>query len=309
MNLSELSALNETQAREMLERIRWPNGPVCAHCGCMDNIRKIKSEKRPGLYRCGDCKMQFTVKVNTIMHDLHFPIRLWLMAFSIMCSAKKGVSALQLQRQMGIGSYKCAWHLCHRIRFAMKQEPLKGLLSGVVEVDETYVGGKPRKYSGEKRKRGHGTTKIPVMVLVERNGRARSMVLADITGKTLKGAIRENVARNSMILTDEMKSYQGIGAEFDWGHLTVNHGSGEYERGGVHTNTAESYFALLKRGVTGSFHHVSRKHLNRYCDEFAFRWSERDITDGARTFKAIAAGEGKRLTYKMPVADVRGAPF
>jgi transposase-like protein len=172
MNLSQISALTEDEARAKLEAIRWPNGPVCAHCGCTDHITKIKSAKRRGLYRCGDCKSQFTVKVNTVMHDSHLPIRTWLMAFSIMCSAKKGISALQLHRQMGFGSYKTAWHLCHRIRHAMKQEPLKGLLTGEVEVDETYVGGKPRKIPGaprlngtESRNRhiGRGTKKIPVL--------------------------------------------------------------------------------------------------------------------------------------------------
>lgn len=323
MNLSELSRLTETEARETLERIRWPNGPICAHCGCMENIRKIKSEKRPGLYRCGDCKMQFSVRVNTVMHDSHLPIRIWLMAFSIMCSAKKGISALQLQRQIGLGSYKSAWHLCHRIRHAMRQEPLKGLLTGDVQVDETYVGGKPRKSAYEKPRRkaapfkthryGRGTSKIPVMALVERDGRVRAHVVPNVTAKVLKDSIRELVDPSATIMTDEYSSYRGIGSEFAGGHLTVNHGRDEYVRmvkgKKVTTNEAEAFFALLKRGITGSFHSVSKKHLNKYCDEFAFRWSLRKIEDGERTFRAIVASEGKRLTYKVPVADVRNAPF
>ncbi len=323
MNLSELSKLNEDEAREMLERIRWPNGPVCSYCGCMENIRKVKSEKRKGLYRCGDCKSQFTVRVNTVMHDSHLPIRIWLMAFSIMCSAKKGISALQLQRQLGLGSYKTAWHLCHRIRHAMKQEPLKGLLTGEVEVDETYVGGKPRKPAFRKNTRktqpfathhyGRGTKKIPVMALVERDGRVRAHVVPNVTAKVLKDSIREMVDPSATIMTDEFKSYRGIGSEFAGGHLTVNHGRQEYVRTvkgrKASTNQVEAFFALFKRGITGSFHSVSKKHLNKYCDEFAFRWSLRKIEDGERTFRAIVAGEGKRLTYKTPVADIRNAPF
>lgn len=319
MNLSELSKLTEDQARETLERIRWPNGPVCAYCGCTENIRKVRSQKRMGLYRCGDCGQQFTVRVNTVMHDSHLPIRIWLMAFSIMCSAKKGISALQLQRQLGLGSYKTAWHLNHRIRYAMRQEPLKGLLTGDVMVDETYVGGKPRKPAYKKASRktqpftthhiGRGTTKVPVMALVERDGRVRAHVVPNVSAKVLKKSIREMVDPSATIMTDEFTSYRGIGSEFEGGHLTVNHRAGQYVRTvkgkKVSTNEAEAFFALLKRGITGSFHSVSKKHLNRYCDEFSFRWSLRKIDDSDRTLRAIVASEGKRLSYKTPVADVR----
>src|SRR5205814_1926190 len=175
-------------------------------------------QKRPGLYRCADCKSQFTVRVNTVMHDSHLPIRIWMMAFSIMCSARKGVSALQLQRQLGFGSYKTAWHLCHRIRHAMRQEPLKGLLSGVVLVDETYVGGKPRKFFKNKRpysnaplNTGRGTKKVPVMALVERGGRLRAHVVPNVTARVLKDSIREIVHPSATIMTDKFAAYQGIG--------------------------------------------------------------------------------------------------
>lgn len=313
MNLSTVSKLTETEAREMLERIRWPNGPVCAHCGCYENIRAIKSEKRPGLYRCGDCKKQFSVRVNTIMHDTHFPYRIWLMAFAIMCSAKKGISALQLQRQLGIGSYKCAWHLNHRIRYAMKQEPLKGMLTGTVMVDETYVGGKPRKYSGVVSKTGRGTKKLPVVALVEEGGRVRARRVERVTAKTLQGEIIRNVDKSATIMTDEFSPYKGIGKHFEGGHLTVNHGSGQYVRKvkgkKVSTNEAEAFFALLKRGITGSFHSISKQHMDRYCDEFAYRWSYRKLTDEQRTQMAIMAGEGRRLTYRMPLEEMRNAPF
>jgi transposase-like protein len=282
----------------------------------VDGLTKFQGKKhRAGVWKCNaGCGEQFTVTVKSVMEGSHLPVRIWLMAFSIMCSAKKGVSALQLQRQLGLGSYRSAWHLTMRIRHAMKQEPLKGLLTGTVMVDETYVGGKPRKYHKNKRPRSHlplkvgrGTKKVPVMALVERGGRVRSHVVPNVTGKTLKGAIRELVDPSATIMTDQFAPYRGIGAEFAGGHLTVNHGEGEYVRWEngekISTNEAEAYFALLKRGITGSFHHVSKKHLNRYCDEFSYRWNERKTTDGERTFKAIKAMEGKRLMYKEPIRE------
>lgn len=304
MNLSELSKLTEDQARETLERIRWPNGPVCAHCGCTENVTKFHGEKhRPGLYKCGDCDKQFTVTVNSVMEASHISIRHWLMAFSILCSAKKGVSALQLQRQLGLGSYRSAWHLCHRIRHAMSQDPLKGLLKGEVIADETYVGGKPRK--GTIGSFGRGTDKAPVFALVERGGRVRSWPVADVKSKTLKGAIRKNVDRSATIMTDQFISYRGIGKNFKGKHYTVNHSRGEYVKmidgHKVSTNECEAYFSLLKRGVMGSFHHISRKHLHRYCNEFSFRWNERKTTDEIRTAKAIAQSAGARLMYQDPI--------
>ena len=169
-------------------------------------------------------------------------------------------------------------------------------------VDETYVGGKPRPEAGApKAKRGRGTKKIPVVALVERNGRVRAHKIERVDGVTLKGAIRANVDRKARIMTDEWAAYSGIGPEFAGGHQTVNHGSGEYARGDVFTNTAESYFALLKRGVIGSFHHVSKEHLDCYCDEFSFRWNHRSATDSDRTAIALRQSRGKRLTYKTPI--------
>jgi transposase-like protein len=304
VNLSELSQLTEDQARHLLERIRWPNGPVCPHCGVADGHTKFKGKKhRPGVYKCNaGCGEQFTVTVNSVMEGSHISIRHWLMAFAMMCSSKKGVSALQIQRQLGLGSYRSAWHLAHRVRHAMTQEPLAGMLKGHVEADETYVGGKPRPGNNAGRKSGRGTSKTPVMVLVERDGKAHARVIKRVDARTLKGAIRELVHRDSMIFTDEWAAYRGIGKEYRWGHHTVNHSKGEYYRGGAHTNTAESYFALLKRGVTGSFHHVSKKHLHRYCEEFSFRWNYRKSDDGSRTIAAIEGAAGKRLMYKTPVA-------
>lgn len=300
LTLNQVSALSEDEARETIERILWPNGPVCPHCGSVENLTRLQGEAhRAGLFQCNACGEQFTVTIGTIFEDSHLPLRKWLMAFALLCSAKKGISALQLQRELDIGSYKTAWHLAHRIRHAMSREPLAGLLRGTVEVDETYVGGKPRpEASAPKAKRGRGTKKTPVVALVERNGRVRARKVDRVDGATLKGAIRENVDRKARIMTDEWRAYRGIGTEFDGGHDTVNHGAGEYARGDAYTNTAESFFALLKRGVIGSFHHISKEHLDRYCDEFSFRWDHRSIDDSARTEIAIRQANGKRLLYR-----------
>lgn len=212
-NFAELSKLSEDEAREYLEAIRWPDGrPVCPHCGTVGNATKFAGKAhRPGVWKCKACRKQFTVTVNTIFERLHIGLRLWLMAFAIVCASRKGVSALQLQRQLGLGSYQSAWHMAHRIRHAMSQEPLKGMLAGRVEVDETYVGGKPRPGNNESRRTGRGTKKAAVVALVERDGRARAFPIERVNAATLKGAVRENVDRSK---------------EFKGGHFTVNHGAG-----------------------------------------------------------------------------------
>lgn len=308
LTLNQVSALTEDEARETIERIVWPSGPVCPHCGAVENLTRLQGKAhRPGVFQCNNCHDQFTVTVNTIFEDSHIPLRKWLMAFALLCSAKKGISALQLQRELDLGSYRTAWHMAHRIRHAMSREPLAGLLKGTVEVDETYVGGKPRPEAGApKAKRGRGTKKTPVVALVERNGRVRAHKVDRVDGATLKSAIRENVDRKSRIMTDEWAAYRGIGAEFDGGHEVVTHSAGEYARGDAHTNTAESFFALLKRGVMGSFHHISKQHLDRYCDEFSFRWDHRSINDSDRTAIALRQTKGKRLSYKQPTGRPAG---
>jgi transposase-like protein len=228
------------------------------------------------------------------MHRSHITLRQWVQAFHAMCASKKGVSALQLQRNLGLKSYQAAWHLAHRVRFAMRVMPLRAVLKGTVEVDETYIGGKTRH-----GKRGRGSErKTLVVALVERGGRMRTKVVERVSAKALKGAIRENVKKSAAIMTDEFQSYRGLGREFTGGHETVNHGERQYVRGDVHVNTAESFFALLKRGVRGTFHHVSKQHLHRYCDEFGFRWDHRSVTDGERTVAAIRQAGGKRLLYR-----------
>jgi transposase-like protein len=299
----DVGRLTEDEARAILEGIRWPNGIACPHCGSMRITRlQAKSDKiRDGVIQCNDCRKQFTVTVGTIMHRSHITLRQWIQAFYSMCSHKKGVSALQLQRNLGLHSYRSAWHLAHRIRLAMAESD--GRLKGVIECDETYIGGKPRhdvywRNKKNKNGRGRGTKKAAVMVLVERDGEAKSKPIICLNAKHLQSAIRENVSRKSTIMTDDWLGYRGVGKDFKGGHKIVRHSLGEYASGDVTTNTAESYFALLKRGVHGTFHHVSKHHLKRYCKEFEFRWNYRKVNDGTRAEHAILGAEGKRLTYK-----------
>jgi transposase-like protein len=298
----DVGRLTEDEARAILEGIRWPKGPACPHCGSMRVVRiKGKSEKvRDGVIRCNDCEKQFTVTVKTIMHRSHITLRQWVQAFYSMCSHKKGVSALQLQRNLGLHTYKSAWHLAHRVRAAMGQKSSANMLKGIIEVDETYVGGKPRKGTG-KHKRGRGTEKTPVLAIVERNGKAVSKPIDIVNAKNLKFAVNEVVGRQSTIMSDDCRSYCGIGQGYEGGHKSINHSLGEYVNGDISTNTVESYFALLKRGVHGTFHHISKQHLAKYCDEFSFRWNFREVNDGTRAEAAIMGADCKRLTYKKIV--------
>ncbi len=210
MTLHQAAKLTEDEARAYLESIRWPDDPVCPHCGCYGRAYKLNGKAhRKGLYKCGDCRSQFTVTVGTIMHRSHIPLDKWVLAFHLICSSKKGISALQLQRNLDLGSYRTAWHMAHRIRLAMREEPLASMLKGQVEADETYIGGKSRQGI-----RGRGSErKTPVLALVERNGRVRAKPVERVTAEELKGAIRQHVDRSSSIHTDELASYKGIGAE------------------------------------------------------------------------------------------------
>jgi transposase-like protein len=260
-------------AREHLEAIRWPNGPVCPHCGESERRPYPLKSKTRKLYKCAACRKQYTVTVGTIFEGSHIPLNKWLLAFFLLCSSKKGMSAHQLHRMLGV-TYKSAWFMAHRIRYAMEQPPFAKPLTGVVEADETYVGGKERnrKRKDKQKKTGRGTDKTPVVVLVERGGEARSFRMANVTGLELKGAIRRNVAKDARIMTDSFKSYRGLHKEFA-SHEYVSHSDGEYARGEVHTNTAENYFSILKRGIDGTYHHISEAHLPRYLAEFDFRYN------------------------------------
>ena len=296
MNLVQIGSLTETQAREYLEKLRWPNGVECPHCNSQEVTKLAGHKHREGVYQCNTCHKQFTFTVGTVMEDSHIPLKKWLMAFHLMCSSKKGVSAKQLQRDLGLSSYETAWFMAHRVRYAMSNAPMQEKLKGGVEVDETYIGGKPRKGSS-KSKRGRGTKKAPVLVLVEKDGNAVSKPIKRVSAKELKSTIRENVDLESRIITDEFKSYKGLNKVFLGGHQAINHAKGEYSVDGVDTNTAESFFALLKRGHYGIFHQLSKDHLHRYCDEFTFRWNYRKISDSDKRDIAITQASGKRLMY------------
>lgn len=292
--------MSDADARTLLEGLRWPDGPVCPHCESVEVTTLNGKSCRPGLKKCRTCRKQFTVTVGTIFESSHVGLGEWMFAFSAMCASKKGISALQLQRMLNLGSYETAWFMCHRIRHALLTN--SGFLKGDVEVDETYVGGKPRRdnlQTGRKNPGGRGTAKVPVVALVERGGKAHCRVVTDVSSMTLKGAIREAVSENSTIFTDEWAAYKGIGKEFDGGHRTVNHGAGQYsDLDGTNTNTVESFFALIKRGIYGNFHHVSKKHLHRYMAEFEFRWNNRHSDDATRTVQALSQVHGKRLMYR-----------
>ena len=261
---------------------------------------KTQSSKTRKLWKCAACRKQFTVTIGTIFEDSHVTLDKWLLAFHLLCSSKKGMSALQIQRMLRLGSYKTAWHMLHRIRWAMAEPAFTKRLTGVVEADETYVGGKARnrkkRYDGVQKKTGRGTDKAPVMVLVERGGRARSAHIANVSGDTVKGVVRQHVAKEARLMTDSFRSYAGLDREYA-SHETVNH-LDEYVRGDVHTNTAENFFSILKRGINGIYHHVSEAHLHRYLSEFDFRYNERHVSDAERTRLALRKTEGKRLLYQ-----------
>jgi len=295
---------DEDKAREMLESMRWPKGAICPHCKC-DDVYKIvpnPNSKRPGrkgLYCCAACRKQFTVTVGTVFEGSHIPISKWLMAMFILCSSKKSISAMQLHRMLGI-TYKTSWFMCHRLRVAMTPaEPVEPKLTGTVEVDETFVGGK-----------GDRTTKMsrltPVVALVQRGGPARVKVIASVTQKNLGAALNEYVSKDAVVNTDEHPGYKAPLKNWK-AHHAVNHSECEYKRknddgSSASTNSAESFFSLLKRGVYGSWHHVSREHLPKYANEFAFRWTHGSATDGDRMKALVPCAEGKRLFYRQPAA-------
>lgn len=303
-DFNEISKWTEGQAREYLEHLRWPTGVACVHCGSV-NVAKLQGKAtRPGVFKCRDCRKQFTVTVGTIFEDSHIPLQKWIMAFHLMCASKKGISALQLMRMLDLKGYKSAWHLAHRVRHAMNNEPLKTMLGaggGIVEADETWVG--PR----HKRPRGHNywqDNKTPVIALVERDGSVRTRVVEKVTAETLRSAIADCVSQDAELHTDGYGAYRTIGRSYRK-HESVDHTAGEYARGSVHVNSAECFFGLLKRGLAGSFHHVGKRHLPRYCNEFSFRWNHRKVTDSERTEAAIKLAPGCRLTYKQPKAGAQ----
>lgn len=290
---------DEQKAFAYLESVRWPEGPVCAHCGTIGTAYALKS--RVGLYRCAEkaCRKDFTVRVGTVFEDSPIKLHKWLLAAYLVCSSKKGISSHQLHRMLGV-TYKTAWFMSHRLREAMNIEPEGQLGTGKepVEVDETFWGNKGKQAPGARSY--HHQMKI--VSLVERNGTKRSFQVASVNPNTLRPILNAQIAAKATLMTDEAGVYKKIGKDFA-SHDVVNHSAKEYSRGHVTTNTVESSFALLKRGLIGTFHHVGEQHLQRYVNEFDFRWNTRTklgISDTERTAIALKNIGGKRLTYRRP---------
>jgi transposase-like protein len=293
---------NEEKAREFLEASRWPDGPVCPFCGQQETVHRLGGKSMgPGWFACSDCKDKFTVRTGSVMERSHIPLHKWLLATHLMVASKKGISALQLQRMLGLGSYRTAWFMCHRIREAMKPANV-GPLGGegkIVEADETHIGGREKnKHVGKRNKKNiGGKGKQAVFALVERDGMSHSFRVAKISGKTLRPLIVQTVSRKSSLMTDEGGQYYHVGKEFAR-HETVNHSEDEYVRGDAYTNTAECRFSLMKRAVYGTHHSISEAHLPRYLAEWDFKWNTRKLKDGERAALSLKGIEGKRLTYR-----------
>lgn len=292
---------DEDKAREYLESIRWATGVVCPHCGVIGEHYRLDGEAhRKGLWKCKDCRKQFTVTVGTVFERSKIPLHKWLMATFLMCSSKKGISSHQLHRILGI-TYKTAWFMTHRLREAMKDDNFTAKLGGgnnPVEVDETYFGNWKLKKLGKPNFGGHFGDKI--VSLVERDGNVRSFhVTQTITAESLRPIMEQNIKRDTHVMTDGAQYYKPNSSLFRQ-HSSVNHKKGEYVRGEVHTNTVEGFFSILKRGVFGTFHHVGSQHLKRYVCEFDFRYNHRKLTDAERTDVALRAIAGKRLMYTTP---------
>lgn len=308
---------DERAAVEFFEAQRWADcAPACPKCGSVDVYQMMKAggaERQENFrWRCRDCKGQYTVRTGTIMEDSGLPLTVWAFAFWQACAGKKGVSAKQIERQCGI-SYKSALFVLHRVRWGMVETNGKPL-TGTVEVDETFVGGKPRKMSKQEReailargeelpkpKRGRGRNHhVPVLAAVERcTGTVRTRVIADVTAANLREALAEMVDPTATLHTDEYNGYRPIGREYA-GHETVNHSEKEYARGSVTTNSAEGFFARFERSIMGIHHRMSRQHLHRYATHMEFLHNNRNVTDGLRIRIAIQMADGKRLTYKQP---------
>lgn len=286
---------DEAKALAHIEASRWNGEPTCPHCGSV-RVRRMEGKTQAGMFLCNDCRDKFTVRTGTMMERSHVPLHKWLLAMQIMAASKKGMSAKQMERMLGV-TYKTAWFLCHRIREAMEGAAPTGPLGGpneVVEADETFVGGKARNRAFRAPK-----PKKAVVALVTRDGKARSFHVANVNAKTLRPLIVTNVDRASHLMTDESVVYTRVGKEFA-GHTTVIHSANEYVRKGgwAHSNTAENFFSIFKRGVIGTYHHMSKAHLGRYCAEFDMRYNTREMTDGERAALILKGGEGRRLTYR-----------
>ena len=293
-NITDPIFHDEAKAEAHIIASRWGGEPNCPHCGSL-RVRRMDGKTQAGYFLCNDCRDKFTARTGTVMERSHIPLHKWLLATHLLSASKKGMSAKQIERMLGI-TYRSAWFLCHRIREAMDGAAPTGPLGGpdsVVEADETYVGGKAKNRAFRKP-----APKKAVVALVERDGRARSFHVANVNAKDVRALVVTNVDRASTLMTDESPIYTRMGREFAY-HGKVNHSAGEYVRGVFHhSNTAENFFSIFKRGVIGTYHHMSEAHLGSYCAEFDLRYNTRDMNDGERAEMILKGGEGRRLTYR-----------
>ncbi|HUB63488.1 MAG TPA: IS1595 family transposase [Methylocella sp.] len=288
---------DEAKAIAHMEADRWPDGVNCPHCGSL-NVHKMAGETQAGMFLCNDCRDKFTVRTGTVFERSHIPLHKWLLATHLIAASKKGMSALQLSRMLGI-TYKSAWFMCHRIREAVTPKSV-GPIGGenkIVESDETVIGGKSKNRAYAKKE----PKKHTILTLVDRDGDSHSFHVANVKAKTLRETIVKVASRKSHLMTDELASYSGIGNEFA-NHSTVNHSANEFARlgGFAHINTAECRFSLMKRAVFGTHHSISEAHLSRYLAEWDYKWNTRKMTDGERAAIVLKGAEGKRLTYRQP---------
>jgi transposase-like protein len=294
---------DETEAFAFVEARVWPKGPVCPRCGAMERIGKLEGKStRQGVYKCYECRKPFTVRVGTIFEDSHVALKLWLQAIYLVAASKKGISANQLHRVLGV-TLKTAWFMGHRVREAMRDIAVDRLggegTSGIVEADETYFG-KTRGMG----KGAHLKKKQQVVALVERKGRVRTFHVPSVNADSLKTILDGNIAQQSRLMTDGAGMYKKIGKGFA-SHEVVDHAAGEYVRGDVTTNTVEGFFGVLKMGIRGVYQHVSPEHLSRYLNEFEFRYNNRKalgVNDSERADNLLSGVVGKRLTYQTVVA-------
>ena len=317
MENGEINLINLAQhfstddaAREYVEKLRWPDGPVCPHCGVVNNAYRLaprpsKKDKhvRAGVWKCGGCREQFTVTVGTIFEDSHIPLSKWLLAYDLLCASKKGMSAHQLHRMLKV-TYRSAWFMAHRIRYTMTQEPLSSKLPGIIEIDETYIGGKlpkSRTKEGEDaNKRNKTKNKASVVSALKRGGKVQSRHVERVTAENLKPMIESMVAEDAHVMTDSSTTLKS--ALKGRRHGQVNHFENEYVRYEdglcITTNGIEGFFANLKRGTNGVYHHVGQQHLHRHLSEFDFRYDSRKETDSTRTVQALKGTTGERLMLR-----------
>jgi len=289
---------NEEKAYEYVEARIWPTGPICPHCGGVERLGKMGGKStRIGTYKCYQCRKPFTVKVGTIFESSHVKMNIWLQAIYLMCASKKGISSNQLHRTLGV-TLKTAWFMSHRILEAMRSDGTVSFGSGggVVEVDETFIGQKHKKAEGA---RGYAHKNAMLSLVDRTTGKSKSFVVEDVKASTLLPILRENIAKEAIVYTDEAKQYTKVGAEFAE-HDFTTHSKGQYVRGNVHTNTIEGYFSIFKRGMKGVYQHCDKKHLHRYAAEYEFRYNNRianGVDDRVRADTALEGIVGKRLTY------------